>query len=675
MNKVTVVFDEKACWGCRACEVACKQEHNPFEYGAYSPKNPDSIRYLSVWGDGPKYVDGKLDFTWRINICKQCDDAPCIPSCPEGAIAVDEETGIVVHDKDKCTGCNAAAGISGKEKQETSPCKIGCPAGNNVQAYVSLAARGKYGEALEVIKQTSPFPSICGRICHHPCETECNRAQIDAPVNTHAIERFVADVDLKAEKRYLPEIKQKKNRKVAVIGSGPAGLTCAYYLAVGGYDVMIFEKESIPGGMLTMAIPAYRLPREVVEAEIDLLRTMGVVIKTGVEIGVDRTVADLRKEGFEAFFIGIGTQKCLRLGIEGEDLNGVYGGLDYLRASNRGETAALGNNVAVIGGGNTALDAVRSVRRQGSSNPFIVYRRGREEMPARPEELNECLEEAIPLLTLTQPVRFIGENGRIKAMECIKMRLAEPDESGRRKPEPIPGSEFQIPVDAVITALGQEADWACLTPECACTLSAWGTMKVHPVTMQTDDPDIFAGGDAVRGPQTVIEAIADGREAALSIGRYLEGNDMWLDRGRTLTAVTKPRKDVYDPASRTSMPSLDPASRVKSFEEVQQGFTEEMAVREGKRCITCGASCIQSCPYDALTFNVKTAKTQKCNLCIERVKHGLIPACADNVCLAHCVYFGEAGRIDEMIKERFWLKHRLEGTLGSLVIEVGEKEA
>jgi NADPH-dependent glutamate synthase beta subunit-like oxidoreductase len=672
MSNVKLVYDEKGCWGCGACEVACKQEYNPFAYNAYSPDNPDSIKYVKIWGDGPKYVKEDLRFVFRANVCKHCDDAPCIKSCPENAISVDVETDIVVHDKEKCNGCDAVQGTSGVEKQETSPCKFNCPAKNDVQGYVNLAAKGKYREALELIKETSPFPSICGRVCHHPCESDCNRNQIDDPLSIRAIERFVADRDLSSWDRYVPVMKPSKKEKVAIVGSGPAGLACAYYLAKEGYQVTIYEKSEIPGGMLTMAIPAYRLPRQVVEAEVRLIESMGVTVRAGVEIGKDKTFEELRHEGFKAIFIAVGTQKCLRLGIEGEDLAGIHGGLDYLREVNLGKPIELGKNVAVIGGGNTAIDSVRSARRLGAENAFILYRRGLEEMPARSEEIGECQEEGIPIRTLTQPVRFIGEDGRVTAVECVTMRLGEPDESGRRRPVPVDGSEFTLAVDAVIAALGQEADWACLTPGCACSITGWGTMAVDPITLQTDEPDIFAGGDAVRGPQTVIEAIADGREAAVSINRYLSGEDLCYGRDRRLFPVKTVQKDKYDPSPRGRMPVLDGKARISSFDEVQTGFTGEMAVKEAKRCISCGTCCIQACPYDAIAFNVETGKAQKCNLCIDRVKHGLLPACADNVCLAHCIYFGDARHIDEMVKERFWLKYRIEGTLGSLVIKVGD---
>jgi NADPH-dependent glutamate synthase beta subunit-like oxidoreductase len=645
MNKHALIIEEFACWGCKACEVACKQEYNPVDA-------TNDIKYLSVWPDGPKLMNGKLDFMWRVDVCKHCDEPICAKACPEGAITKEPKTGIVLHDKDKCNGCNAVQGKSGAEKQETSSCKVGCPAHINVQGYVDLAAKGKYQEALQLIKETSPFPSICGRICHHPCESDCSRSQIDEPVAAHSIERFLADLDLEATTRYKPEIKARKEEKIAIVGSGPAGLTCAYYLAQEGYPVTIFEKADLSGGMLAMAIPSYRLPREIVEAEIRLIRDMGVTMKTGVEVGRDTTIAQLRKEGFKAFFIAIGTQECLRLGIEGEDLKGVYGGLDYLRKVNLGERPRLGKNVAVIGGGNTAMDAVRSARRSGAQNAFILYRRGLEEMPARPEEIEECEEEGITINTLVQPVRFIGENGRVRAIECLKTRLGGPDQSGRRKPEPLPGSEFTIKVDAVITALGQEANWACLTPECACTLTKWRTMNVDPLTLQSDDPDIFAGGDAVRGPQSVIEAIADGRQAAISIDRYIGGQDLRLDRDVELKAITHPQKEKYDPALRAQMPRLKPQTRVKNFKEVQKGFTKKTAVQEARRCISCGCCCIQACPFDAITFDEKSGLAQKCNLCYNRVINGLYPACADNVCLAHCIYFGDPAGIEKKILEK-----------------------
>ena len=620
MTKISLMFNEKNCSGCHACEVACKQEHG--------------------LGVGPRVVR-VIEQTpyFKPFFCHHCEDAPCATACPEDAITKDPETGVVLHDNDKCTGCNAVPGKSGAEKQQTSPCKAQCPAHIDVQGYVNLAAKGKFEQALALIKQASPFPSICGRVCHHPCESNCSRGDIDESVGIHGIERFIADLDLKADKRYMPKFKDKKQDLVAIVGSGPAGLTCAYYLAIDGYAVTVFEKGPELGGMLTTGIPDYRLPANIVEAEIEHIRDMGVTLKTGVEIGTDMTVAQLRQDGFKAFFIAVGTQECIQLGIEGEDLDGVYPALDYLGQVNRGEQVAIGKNVAVIGGGNAAMDAVRSARRLGAENAFIIYRRGLEQMPANAEKIEECQQEGIPINTLTQPLRFIGENGRLKAIECIKMQLTEPDDSGRRRPEPVAGSEFTIEVDNAISALGQEADWSCLTAECACTLSDWGTMNVDALTLQSDDADIFAGGDAVRGPQSIVEAIADGRQAAISIDRYIQGRDLKLGRDGELKTITNPQKEVYNKVDPAHMPRLDARERVNNFDEVQLGLTEEMVIEEAKRCINCGSCCVQACPYGVMQFNHEIIKAVKCDLCVEKRGNDEVPACTA-VCPTHCIFWG-----------------------------------
>jgi NADPH-dependent glutamate synthase beta subunit-like oxidoreductase/Pyruvate/2-oxoacid:ferredoxin oxidoreductase delta subunit len=636
MKQLGLMIDLNRCIGCNTCIVACRNYHELVDPSEAMPNEmPYYIRVESRrTGTYPHIA---VD-TWVVP-CQHCPEPKCMLSCPEGAISRDAGTGVVLISKDTCTGCNAVPETVGVEKRKTSPCKVDCPAHIDVQGYVTLAAKGKYQEALQLIKEASPFPAICGRVCHHPCETTCKRDEIDDPVAIHSVERFVADLDLNASERYVPEIRDKKEDTVAIVGSGPAGLTCAYYLAREGYQVTVFERNPVLGGMLT-TIPSYRLPRDVVEAEIQVIRDMGVTMKTGVEVGTNVTIAQLRQEGFKAFFVAIGTQEGKRLGIEGEDLDGVYGGLDYLRQVNLGEPVTLGKRVAVIGGGNAAVDAVRSARRLGAEEASIIYRRSLEEMPSRVEEIEECQEEGIPINTLTQPVRFIGENGRVKAIECIKMRLAEPDESGRPRPQPIPGSEFTIEVDAVITALGQEADWCCLTPECACTLTEWGTMNVDPLMLQSDDPDIFAGGDAVRGLGTVIEAIADGRQAAISIDRYIRGLDLQEGRDKEWIAVTEPQKEKYDPAGRAQMPRLEPEERLKSFDQVQQGFTEEIAVQEAQRCLSCGCACIQACPYDVIQFDAKEGKAHRCDLCFDRIHIGELPVCTE-LCLTDAIAFGE----------------------------------
>ena len=492
-------------------------------------------------------------------------------------------------------------------RRGTAPCKAACPAHISVQGYIALTAQGRFREALKLIKAANPLPAICGRVCHHPCESSCTRSRIDQPVAIDFIKRFVADLDLNSEARYIPEVKEAKTEKVAVVGAGPAGLSCAYYLALEGYPVTIYEKLPIPGGMLSVGIPEYRLPKAIIDAEIQVILDMGVKLKTGVAIGKDMTVSQLRQEGNRAIFLGIGAQECKNLGIEGEDLKGVYSGVEFLRDINLGRKIDLGKKIAVVGGGNVAMDTVRTALRLGARKAFIIYRRSLQEMPANEEEIEECREEGIEIQALTNPTRIIGKNGRVAAIECIRMKLGEPDESGRRSPIAIAGSEFVIPVDGVIQAIGQESDWSCLGPECACTLTDWGTMHVDPLTLQTEDADIFAGGDAVTGPKTVIEAIEAGKQAAVSIDRFIRGEDLRAGRARNWEAVEHVPVDGYDRIPRSRMPRLNPRGRIKNFEEVQLGFSAAQAVSEAARCISCGIcsecyQCESICKASAVDF-------------------------------------------------------------------------
>jgi heterodisulfide reductase subunit A-like polyferredoxin len=513
----------------------------------------------------------------------------------------------------------AIPGAFAISKRGVAPCKAGCPAHISVQGYIALVAAGKYREALKLIKQENPLPSICGRVCHHPCESICTRGRLDEPVAIDPIKRFVADLDLNSETPYIPEIKEKKEEKVAVVGSGPAGLSCAYYLAIEGYQTTIFEKLPIPGGMLSVGIPEYRLPRETLNAEIRIIQEMGVDLRTGIEVGKTITIDQLRQEGYQAIFLGIGAQECKMLDIEGEDLDGVFSGIDFLKEVNLGNPVKPGDRVAVIGGGNVAFDAVRTARRLGAKEAFIIYRRSLEEMPANEEEIEECEEEGIELRTLTNPTRIIGENGRVKAIECLKMELGEPDESGRRRPVPIDGSEFHIEVDWVIPAIGQESEWSCLGPECACTLSDWGTMNVDPFTLQTDDPDIFSGGDSVTGPATVIEAIEAGKQAAISMDRFIRGVDLREGRDKHWEESQDIPTEGYDTIPRAQMPRVRPEKRLDNFREVQLGLDEAQTVAEAKRCVACGIcsecyECVGVCDAEAVTLETHSEQPETINL-------------------------------------------------------------
>jgi heterodisulfide reductase subunit A-like polyferredoxin len=498
----------------------------------------------------------------------------------------------------------AIPGAYAISKKGSAPCRVACPAHVSAQGFIALVREGKYREALELFKQDHPFPGVCGRVCTHPCEESCTRNEVDSTLSIMNLHRFIADKEM-PDDRYVPEKKADRDEKVAIVGGGPAGLTCAYFLAIEGYQVTVFEKLPVLGGMLTVGIPSYRLPRDVIEAEIQVIKDLGVKFKTGVEIGKDITIGQLREQGYKAFFIGIGAHECKALGLDGEDLNGVYPGVEFLREVNLGNKINLGDRVAVIGGGNVAMDAVRTALRTGSKKPFVIYRRSYDEMPANKEEIEECAEEGIEIMTLTNPVRIIEKDGRVEAIECVRMELGEPDDSGRRRPQTVKGSEFIIEIDTLMPSIGQESDWACLTEECVCTLSDWGTMKVDEVTLQTGDPDIFAGGDAVTGPSTVVEAIQAGKEAAISIDRFIQGKDLKKDRPQQWVSVKDVDIENQPKIPREKMPALPVEKRAGNFVEVQLGYSDDQAHREADRCLNCGVccecyQCVEACLAEAI---------------------------------------------------------------------------
>ncbi|NPU84839.1 MAG: FAD-dependent oxidoreductase [Syntrophaceae bacterium] len=502
------------------------------------------------------------------------------------------------------------------DKLGTSPCKANCPTHISVQGYVALIATGKFKEALKLIKKDNPFPIVCGRVCNHPCETACMRGKVDEPIDIMHLKRFVADLDLKDETRYIPDKKESKGKKVAVVGAGPAGLTCAYYLAAEGYDVEVFESLPVAGGWLAVGIPEYRLPKDVLKAEIKVIEDLGVKIHLNRPVGKDLPFAQLQKD-FDAVFIGCGTVNSSKLNIPGEDMQGVIHGVDYLKRVNLGEKVFLGDKVAVVGGGNVAMDAVRTAIRTGSKDVFILYRRSRAEMPASPEEIEEALEEGIKMEFLVAPKRVVGEGGKVTGIECTRMELGEPDASGRRRPIEIKGSEFIVPCDALIPAIGQEADLDFVPAESGISINKWKNFDVDAVTFATNVPGVFAGGDVVTGPQTVVKAVFAGKEAAVSIDRYLQGEDMAAGRAKDWTKDLADKADVsaVPKAPRVKYPHMKPDERRTTFQEVGIGFGEEEAVREAQRCLACGIcsecyQCVDACIAGAIkhddTFEEET---------------------------------------------------------------------
>lgn len=502
----------------------------------------------------------------------------------------------------------------------TAPCKTNCPAHIAVQGYIKLAAQGRYQEALELIKKENPFPAICGRVCPKFCEDACTRGDIDDPIAIDDIKKFIAEQDMKAEHRFVPKLLNQIGKmypqKIAVIGAGPAGLSCAYYLAVKGYPVTVFEKENTLGGMMTMGIPTFRLEKDVVLSEIEVLRELGVEFKTGIEVGTDISIDQLRAQGYKAFYLAIGAQKSTPLGIAGEELDGVYGGIDFLRAILTGDAPKIGDSVAVIGGGNVSVDVARSAIRLGAKNVTLVYRRGRDELKADPEEIEDAINEGMKLMLLSSPAEIIGENGTVKALKLEIMELGKPDASGRRAP--VHTGKFEtIDVNNVIGAIGQTIDWGGIAPG-AMVFDKKECVKVDELSWQTGEPDIFAGGDVVTGPAFVIHAIAAGKEAAVSIHRYVHpGQTQNLGRDRRVFASLDKKNAAIVPGGYDATPrqkaagaSADKARR--TMDDLRGTFTEEQMKKETERCLGCGAVvldeykcvgcgiCTTKCKFDAI---------------------------------------------------------------------------
>ena len=499
----------------------------------------------------------------------------------------------------------------------TAPCKAVCPAHIPVQGYIKLASEGRYTEALELIKKENPFPAVCGRICNKVCEEACSRGIVDASVAIDDIKKFIAEKDLSAETRFVPKMLNQTGRpyeeKIAVIGAGPAGLSCAYYLAVKGYPVTVFEKEQMLGGMLTMGIPSFRLDRAVVNAEIDVLRELGVQFRTGVEVGKDVTLDQLRSEGFKAFYLGIGASKGAGLGCPGEELGGVSTGIDFLRRVNQGEKPELGSDVAVIGGGNVAIDVARSALRLGAENVTIIYRRGRDEMPAADDEIAEAEEEGVKFRFLASPVEILGD-GKCESLKLERMELGDADARGRRKA--VGTGRFEtVPVTAVISAIGQKIDLSGIADF---ETDKSGNVVVSLPSYQTSVADVFAGGDVVTGPKFAIDAIAAGKEGAVSIHRFVHpGQTQNLGRdNRDYKALDASTIAIsvgsFDTAPRQKAASGSAAEAKKTFKDLRGTLTEEQIRKEASRCLGCGCVvidedlcvgcgiCTTKCKFDAI---------------------------------------------------------------------------
>jgi heterodisulfide reductase subunit A2 len=572
-------------------------------------------RPVAARKEGASFVVSVLKKSRFVDVTKCTACGSCSPGCP---VVMKSEFNMGIGER-KAVYIPFPQAIPNKasiDKRQERPCKAACvdacPVHTNVLGYLKHISEGRHSDAYRLIRETNPFPSACGRVCYAPCERVCNRGQLDDPLAIRDLKRFAVDhFDLDALEP--PQI-QKTEKRVAVIGAGPAGLACAHDLALDGHGVTVFETLPEPGGMLRYAIPEYRLPKAEVDAEIRYIRKLGVEIRCGVEIGKDLTLEDLKKE-YDALFIGTGAPKGQHLDVEGENAEGVIDGLRFLRAVNMGEPLSLGRNVAVIGGGNTAIDCARTARRMGAETVKLIYRRTREEMPAAREEVEALIHEGAEIQLLAAPVAFKG-NGKVAEMECIRMELGEPDASGRRRPVPVKGSEFVLPVDTVITALGQAAQTGFVA-NLGITVRADETIPVDRATGATNLEGVFAGGDVVTGPAYVIDAIAAGKEAARSISRYLKGEASTAAMPeQSPQSLSDPEvaalKETVSKAARIGMPERMPGARIADFREVALGYTPDQAVMEASRClagqiegcIECG-ECERRCEVKAVDYRMK----------------------------------------------------------------------
>ena len=521
----------------------------------------------------------------------------------------------------------------------TSPCKTACPAHIGIQGYIKLASQGRYREALELIKINNPFPAVCGRICPRKCESACTRGDVDSPIAIDEIKKFIAEQDLNSDNRYIPHKRHEYGKQIAIVGGGPAGLSCAYYLAIDGYKVTVFEKQKALGGMLMLGIPAFRLEKDVVNAEIEILRELGVEFKTGIEVGKDVTLDELRSQGYKAFYIAIGAQAARELGIEGEDAEGVIAGVDFVRNVNLGEDVKLHGNVIVIGGGNVAVDVARNATRVGAEKVDMFCLESRENMPALEEEIQEALEEDITINNSWGPKRIIVEDGKVVGVE-FKKCLSTLDENGRFSPKFDEENIKFVKADYVLVSVGQAVDWGNILKGSKVELNPNNTVKADPFTYQTAQEDIFVGGDAYTGPRFAIDAIAAGKQGAISIHRFVQPGQS-LVNGRYRREYHEFDKNNlelggYDNIPRQKAGHIKKENAKASFKDVRATFTEEQVKKETERCLGCGATvvdefmcvgcgqCTIRCKFDAISL---VRKYDEPGVAYEKIK----PVVAKNI--------------------------------------------
>ena len=501
---------------------------------------------------------------WFCAICGRCEDA-----CPNSVEIL--------------AGIRALRQLSPPERvPEGPPCTLACPANVDVPGYLRLIAQGKVDEAYALILEKVPFPGVLGRVCTHPCEDACKREEVNTPIAICSLKRYAADNESGSWQKAL-RVKDDTAHKVAIIGAGPAGLTAAFYLRKKGHQITVFEALPEPGGMMRFGIPDYRLPKDILRAEIKRIEDIGVEIRTNTKVD---SIEKLFEEGYNAAFLAIGAHQGLSIGVDGEDSPRVMEGVTFLREVSLGKRVALGNRVAVIGGGNAAIDSARTALRLRAKEVTVIYRRTRAEMPASPEEIDDALTEGVKIHFLAAPSRIISQDGKVE-LECIRMQLGEPDASGRPRPEPIKGSEFTISFDTIIAAIGQRPE---VPRQFDLATGQGNVIQVNQDTLATSREGVFAGGDAVTGPASVIEAIAAGRRAASSIDKLLGGDgiiDQTLWERPAPEPYTGKRDKGFADLCRVEMPKIPISEAHHSFAEVELGLDTNQATTEAKRCLQC----------------------------------------------------------------------------------------
>jgi NADPH-dependent glutamate synthase beta subunit-like oxidoreductase len=582
--------------------------------------------------------------------CYHCAEPVCSFLCPNEAITKREEDGIVVVDREKCRGektCGIideeAAGHGYLYGEGVAPCQASCPAHLHIPAYVALVAKGKFKESLDLIRRRMPLPSVCGRVCMHPCETECRRKDVDDPIAIMSLKGFVTD---NVAEELPPPLPVTQPHRVAVIGAGPAGLAAAYDLIRQGYAVTVFEAGPQAGGMLASGVPEHRLPRHALQRDIDYLKALGIDIRLNHPVDLGNGLDALMKQGYGAALLALGAGRGQKLNVPGADFPGVTVATEFMKGVNTGAIKSAGDRVLVLGGGNVAIDCARAARRLGAKDVDVACLESREQMPAEATEVAQAEEEGVRIHPCRTFDCLLGNGKGVTGAACVEIEDLKFDERRRPRFKVVDGSGHSFMADTVIFAVGQVPDLKGLAPDI--NTSPMGTVRVDPETMMTTRPGVFSAGDAVNGATSAIEAIASGQRAAFFIDRYLQGDVVPVRDAPAVAAadikVSIPHGKEKQP--RQVMPLLPVAERLKGFKEVSLGYSPGAAQKEAERCLNCaGHLCKDACPYGVPQFaDEAKAKMQKCDLCLERWPEGKKPVCVE-ACPPHAL---DAGRLEEL---------------------------